>query len=93
MIYLCNYCGWRINQREKNEKDNSRIGSIPFMYNHQAFCSEDCVNEGKKNYKKHKVMNESPVSDWNEIGWEIQGNYSNWKIERKNKDYLQSNHL
>jgi hypothetical protein len=79
MIYRCWSCGWRINERKKDEKNNTRIGSVHFMFKHHPFCSQMCVD----NYKIGDA-NEAPISDWNEKGWlDHDGDITNWKAERK----------
>jgi hypothetical protein len=80
MIYLCAACGWRINERIKNP---DVIGKH-LLYQHRAFCSEHCIQMDKQN---PKLIKDEPIpSDQNERGWRTkEGEYTNWKIERKLK--------
>lgn len=81
MIYLCQNCGWRINQRYNNRTIKPENIGKHLLYNHMAFCSEDCIEMAKND---PKVLNRQiEPSDWDEQGWTQNGVYSNWKIERK----------
>ena len=79
MIYLCQNCGWRINER-KYVKDEKDIGKH-LLYNHKPFCSERCINEAKKN---PRILERQVIpSDWNEQGWGYPDDIKTWKTERK----------
>lgn len=80
MIYLCQNCGWRINERYNINIAQEIIGKH-LLYNHKAFCSEDCIEKAKEN--PHILNRYIIPTDWNEQGWTVNGVYSNWKIERK----------
>lgn len=82
MLYLCQNCGWRINQRLGNN-DEKNIGKY-FLYNHQTFCSEWCIEQAKGN--PTKLNRDVKPSDWNEQGWvnfECPNSIENWKTKRK----------
>jgi len=95
MIYLCQTCGWRINERcytkydiddetqFRDDINDEDIGKY-LLYNHKPFCSVECINKAKE---YPKILNREVVpSDWNESGW-INKNRPNgietWKTERK----------
>ena len=77
MIYLCQSCGWRINERYNSDMPPENVGKH-LIYQHKAFCSEDCIETAKSN---PGILTRTVVpSDWNE---QLNGAHSNWKIERK----------
>jgi hypothetical protein len=83
MIYLCQNCGWRINQRLSNKNTPENIGKH-FLYNHQPFCSEMCIEEAKLN--PYRLIRNVKPSDWDEQGWtnhECPNSIENWKMKRK----------
>lgn len=80
MIYLCQNCGWRINQRYERTIAPENVGKH-LLYNHMAFCSEYCIESAKAN--PFVIKRQVRPSDWDEQGWTQNGVYSNWKIERK----------
>jgi len=41
MIHPCQYCGWRINERNDVE-DDSNIGKC-LLYKNKPFCSDECI--------------------------------------------------
>ena len=76
MIYYCQYCGWRINQRTQNIITPENIGKH-LLYNGKAFCSEDCINIAKK--RPYIMSLNKPYFEpykWTE-------ELSNWKNLRK----------
>ena len=80
MIYLCQNCGWRINQRYDNDIAEGIVGKH-LLYNHKAFCSEYCIEKAKGN---PHILNRNVIpSDWNEQGRGLNGIYGNWKTDRK----------
>lgn len=80
MIYLCQSCGWRINERNHTTHEN--IGKH-LLYNHMAFCSNNCIEHAKSN---PQILGRTvKPSDWNEEGWTENGVWSNWKTNRKRK--------
>jgi hypothetical protein len=84
MIYLCQTCGRRINERYNNSTIPSEQIGKHLLYKHMAFCSENCIDIAKQ--YPHKILHRPVIPyDWNEQGWHEGGVYSNWKIERKLK--------
>tara|TARA_B000000557_G_scaffold233217_1_gene207611 strand:+ start:99 stop:413 length:315 start_codon:yes stop_codon:yes gene_type:complete len=95
MIYLCQTCGWRINERCHTKEDiddktqfrddicDEDIGKH-LLYKHKAFCSIECINKAKK---YPRILNRIVVpSDWNEQGWNNKdrpNGIETWKTERK----------
>jgi hypothetical protein len=78
MIYLCQACGWRINQRINTTPE--RVGTH-LLYKHMAFCSEYCIALAKAN---PRILSRTVVpSDWDEQGYIEEGVFSNWKTDRK----------
>tara|TARA_Y100001970_G_scaffold180354_1_gene219590 strand:+ start:147 stop:506 length:360 start_codon:yes stop_codon:yes gene_type:complete len=95
MIYLCQTCGWRINERCHTKEDiddktqfrndirDEDIGKH-LLYKHKAFCSIKCINKAKE---YPRILNRIVVpSDWNEQGWNNKdrpNGIETWKTERK----------
>ena len=96
MIYLCQTCGHRINQRtcdgsvyQPNEPLRKRdikaedVGKH-LLYNHKPFCSEKCIEEAKKNHtillKDVTPANELERCKYNP---DRPNGLANWKTERK----------
>lgn len=96
MIFLCQNCGHRINQRTgdrsiwnpdepsyKIEIDESEIGKY-LLYNHKPFCSEECIEYAKsKPYIMKKDV--KPYNDY-ESGFynpDRPNGIETWKTERK----------
>lgn len=69
MIYLCQTCGWRINERIKiKHTPGVEIGQH-FLYAHKPFCSQWCIDEAKKH--PYILERTRKPSDWDEPQWKI----------------------
>lgn len=104
MIYLCQCCGTRINQRtadrsiyapnesHKTDVSPENVGKH-LLYKHRAFCQQSCIEEAKKH--PHILNREVTPSNWferNEHNPERPNNIQTWKTERKiNRTKLNKN--
>lgn len=83
MIYLCQSCGWRINERIKNKDTPENIGKH-LLYKGRAFCSKNCIEFAKEN---PKILDVQVIpSNLDEAGWTDKNRpngIANWKTERK----------
>lgn len=85
MIYLCQNCGWRINDRQQNKDTSENIGKH-LLYKGKPFCSEHCIECAKA--KPNILDRQVRPSDWDEAGWTDKNRpngIANWKTERKIK--------
>lgn len=76
MIYQCQYCGWRINERKYCKENTEEIGKC-LLYNNRTFCSERCIELVKN--KPYVLSNDKPFL--NPYDWSKET--ANWKTERK----------
>ena len=76
MIYQCQYCGGRINERKDNKETPEEIGKC-LLYNNKAFCSNWCIEQTKS--KPYVLSLDKPF--FNPYNWTQE--MSNWKTERK----------
>ena len=76
MIYQCQYCGRRINERKNNEETPEKIGKC-LLYNNKAFCSNWCIEQTKR--YPYVLSLDRPYFD--HYAWSPE--MSNWKRERK----------
>ena len=87
MIYLCQTCGYRINQRTQDRSwwqpdEPLQKTGIPdedvgkhLIYNHMPFCSEDCIEMAKT--KPHILQRLVTPANLFERGQDT------WKTQRK----------
>ena len=92
MIFLCQTCGMRINERcYQDDDDELQFTDISdkdigkhLLYNHKPFCSVRCINKAKDN---PNILNREVIPyDWNEQGYNNKNRpncIENWKTERK----------
>ena len=83
MIFLCQNCGWRINQRKDTRNNPEKIGKY-LLYEHKPFCSNLCINMTKA--KPYTLTQPIEPSDWEESGYinlNRPNGIENWKTERK----------
>lgn len=77
MIYLCQTCCMRINERchmKEHINDISEFKNISqenigkyLLYNHKPFCSTECINQAKE---YPQILNREIIPyDWNEQGY------------------------
>ena len=94
MIYLCQTCCMRINERchmKEHINDISEFKNISqenigkyLLYNHKLFCSTECINQAKE---YPQILNREIIPyDWNEQGYfnkDRPNAIETWKTERK----------
>ncbi len=76
MIYQCQYCGYRINERKSNQETPEEIGKC-VLYNNKPFCGDWCIEKARN--KPYVFSLDKPLFDpydWTE-------EMTTWKTERK----------
>lgn len=96
MIYLCQTCGYRINQRTcdgstwnpkeplaRNNINDADVGKH-LLYNHKPFCSKECIEEAKNN-PTILLRDVTPANYLERYKYnpERPNGLENWKTERK----------
>lgn len=96
MIFLCQTCGYRINQRTADgstwrpDEPLKRTGvrdkdvGKHLLYNHKPFCSKECIGVAKKNpYILQREVVPSNELERPSYNPNRPNNLNNWKTERK----------
>ena len=96
MIFLCQTCGYRINQRTcdgstwRPDETLGRTGvrdedvGKHLLYNHKPFCSNECIEEAKNNpYILKREVIPSNALERPDFNPDRPNGLENWKTERK----------
>ena len=96
MIFLCQTCGYRINQRTcdgpswRPDEPLGRTGvrdedvGKHLLYNHKPYCSKECIEVAKKNpYILQREVRPANALERPDFNPDRPNGLENWKTERK----------